>query len=100
MIAANADPESGVTIEKLMTAQGIIEGTSIPQRARVFEENCRRIIADELLSRGYSVSYPDAGKQRQSYSYFYDFLIKTDAIDHGDGRWISWSCGDQTFSPM
>ena len=41
-IAANADPASGVTIEKLMAAQGMVEAESKAQLAKKYEESCRR----------------------------------------------------------
>lgn len=85
-IAANADPDSGVTLEKLMGAQGIIEAENREQLAAKYEENCRRIIADELLKRGYTVSYHKATQNRSRY--ICDFEIETDALTKGGGRWL------------
>ena len=87
-IAACADPDSGVTIEKLMEAQGIVEAENRAQLAMKFEEACRRIIADELLSRGKSVAYPNDGRVSRMSRYMCDFEIKTDALKRGDGRWM------------
>lgn len=85
-IAAYADPESGVTIEQLMEAQGIVTETDGPMLARRYEEDCRRIVADELLNRGYSVSYTKS--DIKSLERICDFVIKTDALSQGDGSWL------------
>lgn len=86
-IAFHADPDSGVTIEKLMEAQGLVEQKDRKNLAIRFEEDCRRIFADELLKRGYSVSYPKAESQRRMGLNTFDFEIITDAIPNGGGRW-------------
>lgn len=85
-IAAHADPSSGVTLEKLMEAQGMVEAENRTQLARKFRESCRRILADELLQRGHTVLYP----KEQSYDnrFFCDFEIQTDALSKGNGRWL------------
>ena len=84
-IAANADPDSGVTLEALMDAQGMVIAENRAQLASKFEESCRRIIADALLQKGYSVSYPE---EKQSYTsrYMCDFEIRTNAVK-GE-RWL------------
>ena len=56
-VAYAADPDSGVTLDKLMQAQGLIDSRERGDLPVRFEESCRRIMADELLSRGFSVSY-------------------------------------------
>ena len=85
-IAANADPASGVTIEKLMQAQGMVEAENRAQLGRKYEESCRRIFVDELLKRGKSVSYPK--EQSHESRYLCDFEIVTDALTKGGGRWL------------
>lgn len=85
-IAANAAPDSGVTIEKLMAAQGVVEAENRRELGRKFEENCRRIFADELLRKGYSVSYPTELSCKSRY--LYDFGIQTDALPKGNGLWL------------
>lgn len=85
-IAANADSGSGVTIEDLMAAQGIVEARNTNEIAVKNEEACRRIIADELLKRGFSVSYP-ALKPNYVSRYICDFELVTDAL-RGSGRWL------------
>ena len=85
-IAANADPESGVTLERLMEAQGIVETRRYLDLDSKFEESCRRIIADELLRKGFSVSYPKDGVDDLT-TRACDFQIVTDAVGNG-GRWL------------
>ena len=80
-IAANADPASGVTIEKLMAAQGMVEAESRAQLGKKYEESCRRIFSDELLKRGYTVSYPK--EQSRENRYLWDFEIQTNATAVG-----------------
>jgi len=87
-IAFHADPASGVTLEQLMEAQGIVDQKDQKNLARRYEEDCRRIVADELLKRGYSVTYPQIGLRTFAGSNAYDFEIITDAIPHGGGRWL------------
>ncbi len=84
-IAEKADPESGVTFEKLMEAHGM-EKQNRSSRMELyskFEQRCRMIIQDELLKRGYSVSAMQEEKRHKEY----DIVIKTDAVSHGEGRW-------------
>ena len=86
-IAVAADPDTGVTLEKLMEAQGIVPKAGRHTLDTKFEDNCRRIFCDELLKRGYSVSYakePIKGPNRRRW----DFEVVTDAIQHGEGRWL------------
>ena len=85
-IAVFADPGSGVTLEKLMEAQGIVEAASTSDLSSKLEDNCRRIMVDELLSRGYSVSYPETSLDHRKTRAF-DFEIITDAVGNG-GRWL------------
>jgi transcriptional regulator with XRE-family HTH domain len=97
-IAANADPASGVTIEKLMQAQGMVEAENRAQLGRKFEESCRRIFADELLKRGKSVSYPK--EQSRESRYLCDFEIETDALTKGDGRWLVEAKMMTSYTPL
>jgi len=97
-IAASADPASEVTIEKLMQAQGIVEAESRAQLGLKFEENCRRIFADELLKRGKSVSY-SKGKTHESRC-FCAFEIETDALTKGNGRWLVDAKMMTSYSPL
>ena len=85
-IAAHADPASGVTLEKLMEAQGMVEAENRAQLRRKYEESCRRILVDALLQRGHMVSYPK--EQAYDNGFFCDFEIQTDALSKGNGRWL------------
>lgn len=87
-IALHADPDSGVTLEKLMEAQGIVDQKDRRALASRYEEDCRRIIVDELLKRGYTVSYPQMGLRTWAGSNAFDFEIITDAIPNGGGKWL------------
>ncbi len=87
-IALHADPNSGVTIEKLMEAQGLVEQNDRSNMGIRFEEDCRRIVADELLKRGYSVSYVQQEKRARAEVNAFDIEITTDAIPNGGGRWL------------
>ena len=85
-IAVYADPDSGVTIEKLMEAQGKVKAEEIDVLYTRFESACRRTISDELLQRGYSVSYVkdlDTDTKRVC-----DFAIKTDALSNNEDVWL------------
>lgn len=97
-IAANADPASEVTIEKLMQAQGMIEAENRGQLARKYEENCRRIFVDELLKRGKSVSYPK--EQTKESRYLCDFEVETDALKKGNGRWLLEAKMMSNYAPL
>lgn len=85
-IAACADPESGITLEKLMAAQGMVKASDRGELELKYEEACRRIFADELLKRGYSVTY-QIEQQRYASRYLCDFAVVTDALS-GCGRWL------------
>ena len=97
-IAANADPASEVTIEKLMQAQGMVEAESRAQLGRKYEESCRRIFADELLKRGKSVSYPK--EQVYENRHLCDFEVETDALTKGNGRWLVEAKMMTNFAPL
>lgn len=83
-IAYYADPDSGVTIEKLMEAQGIVEVKDRKGMGLRHEEECRRIIADTLLNHGHSVTYITGKNARTNY----DIEIITDALNKKEGRWL------------
>lgn len=85
-IAAYAAPGSGVTIEKLMAAQGMVVAENRNDLEKKIEDNCRRILADELLKRGYMVSYRE--ELPIEFENLCDFGIKTDALPKGGGLWL------------
>ncbi|MBR1709717.1 MAG: hypothetical protein IJ719_12960 [Clostridia bacterium] len=88
-IAYEASPESGVTIEKLMKAQGL----TIPEERRPVDKRHRGesngIIADELLLRGYSVRLEKYFRPQLSGDFLVcDYAIKTDALPGDEGYWL------------
>ena len=86
-IVVAADPNSGVTLDKLMEAQGIIPKDERASLGKKFEDNCRRIFSDELLKRGYSVSYAKESRMDHTMQRW-DFEVVTDALTQGEGRWL------------
>ena len=80
-IAIYADPDSGVTLEDLMDAQGIIENKSARSLYKKFEDDSRRIIVDSLLKTNYSVNYYQGPSNKP-----YDFGIITD---------LTFFCGEK-----
>lgn len=83
-IAAAADPDSGVTLEKLLEAHGVEEcSESFNESYRKNEKRMRQIILDELLIRGYAVSNVQAEDNRM-----YDLIVDTNAVSGGKtGKW-------------
>lgn len=85
-IAVYADPDSGVTLEKLMEAQGQVKADDIDVLYSRYESACRRTISDELLQRGYSVTYVkelDRGTRN-----ICDFAINTNALSEKEEIWL------------
>lgn len=78
--------ESGITAEMLMEAQGLSDPTNRVQTAKRYEEDCRRIFADELLSRGYSVMYE--GVEVRSERMVFDFAVRTNALGAEESDWL------------
>lgn len=77
---------SGVTLKDLMDAQGLaivrLDRTALQR----FVRNCRGAIADELISRGYSVEYPELDRSSK-YERMFDFSIRTNALPKS-GKWL------------
>ena len=88
-IAFHADPNSGVTLDQLMQAQGLSDPEDRNQLAFKYERECRRIFVDELLSRDYFVKYEAATKhdicQNRMIS---DFSLRTNALGYEDTLWM------------
>lgn len=87
-IAAHADSESGVTFEQLMEAHGMAEKRSRVRPGRIFAEESRKIIINELYSRKYSIV--DAGDYERlprQISLFADYSLRTDALHEGESVW-------------
>lgn len=88
-IAYEASPESGVTIEKLMKAQGL----TIPEERDPIKKRDRgeshKIITDELLLRGYNVKLEKYYMPQIPGGTFVNcYSIKTDALPGGQEDWV------------
>ena len=82
-IAFYADPESGVTLEQLMKAQGLSDPQDRMLTAIQYEHECRRIFIDALIQRGYMVKDLFIENKRDEF----DFELTTDALKNGSGKW-------------
>ena len=86
-IVGCADPKSGVTLDKLLTAQGF----TIPEERRPVGKRekweSKRLICDELLIRGYSVQYVDEVPNWSLYETMPTYIIRTDAFDNESRKW-------------
>lgn len=91
-IAANADKQSGVTLEMLLAANGEVKKGTVTSE-KLFEEATRQILLDELVKRGYTVASavaePDTVTLGPLYMLRFDFGIVTDAVGKGKpGKWL------------
>ena len=83
--ALHASEDSNVTLADLMDAQGLISRKEIPSNRKKLVVSYRRILADDLIQRGYSVSYESDDPSQN----FYDFAFRTNALRaDGSGRWL------------
>ena len=87
-IAVCAAPTSNVTLDALMDAQGLAFRKDFPKTIKQYVKSCRRILADELLSRGYSVSYSEKPIYKTEMDDICDFSITTNALTGTDKRWF------------
>lgn len=88
-IAREASPESGVTIEKLMKAQGL----TIPEERDPIKKRDRgeshKIITDELLLRGYNVKFERFYEPNIPGTFLTGcYAIRTDALPGDIGDWV------------
>lgn len=82
-IAAFADPDSGVTLEKLMRAQGLVDMSERRTMSFKFVDDCKNIIVEEFRIRNYTI-----GALRSSErEFWYDFKIETDALWSENRTW-------------
>lgn len=95
-IAENADPNSGVTFEMLMSAHGMkkrnLNGKVDTEEYRAFEKNAADLVLSEIMKRGYKVQVPMTPQVYNALNYHYrpDWEIATDAVtsDNTMGQWI------------
>ena len=85
-IAENADSDSGVTLELLQEANGILvkspedkRTVDAPSYGMVFEKTAREIVLNELALEGFVVKISNQ-PDRMSSIYVPDFEIETDAL--------------------
>ena len=87
-IAVCAAPTSNVTLDALMDAQGLALRRDLSVTIMHYVRSCRRILADELLSRGYSVSYSEKPICKTEMDDICDFSITTNALTGTDKVWF------------
>ena len=95
-IAENADPNSGVTFEMLMSAHGMkklnLNGKVDSEEYRAFEKNAADLVLSEIMKRGYKVQVPMTPQVYNALNYHYrpDWEIATDAVtsDNTMGQWL------------
>ena len=85
-IAFYAAPNSEVTLDKLMEAQGLNDPQDRHLLLSRYEEDCRRIMVDQLLRRGYSVKYETGSETHRRM--LADFTLRTNAISDEEGLWL------------
>jgi len=86
-LAAYANPDSGITLEKLLEAQGMVKRSSAKDVIKDFENECRRIFLDELFQNGFHVHSVKSKEDSLSPGPF-DFEICTDALSGMLDRWL------------
>jgi len=95
-IAENADPNSRVTFEMLMSAHGMkkrnLNGKVDTEEYRAFEKNAADLVLSEIMKRGYKVQVPMTPQVYNALNYHYrpDWEIATDAVtsDNTMGQWL------------
>ena len=95
-IAENADPNSGVTFEMLMSAHGMkkrnLNGKVDTEEYRAFEKNAADLVLSEIMKRGDKVQVPMTPQVYNALNYHYrpDWEIATDAVtsDNTMGQWL------------
>ena len=95
-IAENADPNSGVTFEMLMSAHGMkkrnLNGKVDTEEYRAFEKNAADLVLSEIMKRGNKVQVPMTPQVYNALNYHYrpDWEIATDAVtsDNTMGQWL------------
>lgn len=85
-IAFYAAPNSEVTLDKLMEAQGLNDPQDRHLLLSRYEEDCRRIMVDQLLRQGYSVKYESESKIHGRM--IADFTLRTNAVSDEEALWL------------
>ena len=92
-IAAYAVSDSQATLTALIDAQGLASRKMVPDTIKKYVNSCRRILADELISRGYAVSYDDSFSSPRLNDTIFDFVFQTNALrvdgeNPSIGKWL------------
>lgn len=82
-----AAPQSGVTLDKLLKAQGFTLPEDRKPAAKRGRWESKQLISDELLLRGYSVRHILEVTDMSIWSNFPTYIIKTDAFPDQGGKW-------------
>lgn len=85
-IVENAAEGSGVTIEQLMMAQGLLSDPDQVKRSIKTMREYYRILIDEILCFGYKVKLERISEFNRKI--LCDFELKTDALENGDSSWL------------
>lgn len=89
-VSQNADPESGITFEMLMDANGKVPqrmtGKYTSQEFVIKEKTITDVIFKELLRRGYTISMLKEQIKHNALNYRYrtDWAVRTNAISDGE----------------
>lgn len=89
-VAQNADPESGITFEMLMDANGKVPqrmtGKYTSQEFATKEKAITDVLFKELLRRGYTISMLKEQIKHNALNYRYrtDWAVRTNAISDGE----------------
>lgn len=86
-IATYAAPDSGVTLERLMDAQGLYARADTSASPSWSDEVQVQIIVNELLKRGYLVSFSSLFLANNKTRVSAPPIVITDAIARSEGRW-------------
>ena len=86
-IADCADPKSGVTLDKLLQAQGFTQPEDRRPVGKREKWESKRPISDELLIRGYSVQYTIEVPDWSVITHLPTYVIRTDAFSDSSGKW-------------
>ena len=94
-VVQNSDPESGITFEILMDANGKVPrrttGKYTSKEFAITEKAITDILFKELVLRGYTISTPQEKREHDALNYHYrtDWSIRTNANSDNDemGLW-------------
>lgn len=80
--------DSHKTLMALIDAQGLAFRQDVPKAISKYTNTCRRILADELMIRDYSVTYGNTLQPPTVGHEIFDFVFETNALSQSTGRWM------------